>query len=132
MPTIWTEHDELHLADELRKLCVVFNRRLNLELLSVYREALDELDGDQAITGLHQCLTSEDRFPPPSKVIKHSGAGNQAVQSQRVEGRNDRRKVLIKQGIRFHGDGQGSLGTIENGRMEAIQGLPQTGFIGGQ
>ena len=101
MPTIWTEQDDIDFALAMNRLAAVFNRPVDAKLLHIYREELDQLDGDQAVSALGTCLSLCEFFPVPAVVLKHSGATCVPVMQQRIESRAGRRDKLQSQGVKM-------------------------------
>ena len=91
MPGVWTKDDEKEYPKLMGKLAIIFNRSLGVELLNLYRDELDDLDGDQVVSGLKKCVRECRFWPTIAEVRERSGAGNVQEMQRRIETREQRR-----------------------------------------
>lgn len=89
MPGIWKPEEEMTFVAKMQRLGVMFGRTIDDELLEMYREELEDLDGDQVVLGISACVR-ECKFWPTVRVVRdYAGASNVAEMQQRIESRMD-------------------------------------------
>ena len=94
MPGIWKPDEEAMFVSRLSRLGEMFGREVTKSLLSIYRENLDDMDGDLVVVGLMACEQESRFWPSVAEIRERSGASNVALMQQRVETRAERRKAL--------------------------------------
>jgi len=97
MPGIWTADHEAVFAAQMQRLGLVFDRRITKELLDLYREELDDIDGDLVVSGVRACVSESRFWPAPDEVRERSGARSSALMQQRIEQRDAVRVKLGSQ-----------------------------------